>query len=51
MRGRKSSEDIRWSVTRAQHHGLDRKRTPALTGVSEQQVRLLETDYRSCSMQ
>ena len=51
MRERRFSEDIRWSVTRAQHHGLDHKRTLGLTGVSEQQVSLLETGYWSCSMQ
>ena len=51
MRGQRFSEDIRWSLIRTQHHGLDNKRAPALTGVSEQQVCLLETGYRNCSTQ
>ena len=45
MHGRRFSEDIRWSVIRAQHHGLDHKRTLALTGVSERQVRRIQDCY------
>ena len=45
MRGRRFSEDVCWSVVRARYHGLNRRRTAALTGVSERQVRRIQDRY------
>ena len=45
MHGQRLLEDIRWSVIHAQHHGLDHKRTLALTGVSKQQVHQIQDCY------
>lgn len=45
MRGRRFSEDLRWVIIRADHHGLDPTATAALTGVSERQVRRIRDCY------
>jgi predicted double-glycine peptidase len=42
MRGQQFSEDVRWSVIRAQHHGLGPRNIAALTVVSERQVRRIQ---------
>ena len=45
MRGRRFSEDIRWSVVCAKYHGLNRTTTAALTGISERQIQRIQDCY------
>lgn len=44
-RGRRFSEDLRWTVIRAQDHGLDPAVTAAITGVSQRQIRRIRHCY------
>ena len=45
MRGRRFSEDLRWTVIRAAHQGLGLATTSALTGISERQVWRIRACY------